>query len=180
MMTPQTVQQLLQVFRKFRDNHASGVPLHRSYQEAVRTVADAHSITYQTVGDGCRRRLGLNDINELYELLATWVKGDSRGLVRQLKDNAEPSSHAEIDRFFSDGGTAPTAGRKALPKVSPHDESEPFTFRISARDARMLKALAELEGISAPELTARIVSVEVHDRMTVVARGIIKNADAHV
>ena len=125
MMTPQTIEQLLQVFRKFRDNYATGMQFHRSYQEAVRTIADAHSITYSTVGDGCRRRLGLKDINELYVLLAVWVKGNSSGLVQQLKDNAEPSSHAEIDQFFSDGGAAPSEGRNALPKFLLHIKSDP-------------------------------------------------------
>ena len=174
MMTPQTVQQLLQVFRNFRDNHASGMPLHRSYQKAVRTVADGHSVTYQNIGDGCRRRLRLNDISEFYELLAAWVKGDARGLVRQLKANCDPSTHAEIDQFFSGGQPAPTENKKASPKGPSHNETEVFSFRLPEHDARMLKALAVLEGVSAAELTARAVSAAVRDRMAVVARGIIK------
>ncbi len=179
MMTSQTVQQLLQVFRKTRDNHTSGMPLHRSYQEAVRSVADAHSVTYQTVGDGCRRRLGLNNISELYELLAAWVKGDSRGLVRQLKESSDSESHAEIEQFFSGGDAVPSEIRKASPKTPSHDETETFQFRLAERDARMLRALAELEGISAPEIIARTVTAAVRDRMAVIARGIVKNAEAH-
>lgn len=179
MMTSQTVQQLLHVFRSFRDNHKSGMPLHRAYQEGVRTVADAHSITYQTVGDGCRRRLGLKDISELYELLATWVKGDPRVLVRQLKENSDPSSHADIEQFFSGEEVAPAEIRKTSPKGPSNDETEVFQFRLPGRDARMLKALAELEGVSASELIGRTIATAVRDRMAVVARGIIKNAEAH-
>lgn len=179
MMTPQTIQQLLQVFRSFRDNHKSGMPLHRAYQEGVRSVADAHSITYQTVGDGCRRRLGLNDIGQLYELLAAWVKGDPRGLVRQLKENSDPSAHAEIEQFFAGGDAAPVEIRKASPKSPSTDETEVFQFRLPARDARMLKALAELEGVSASDLISNTISAAVRDRMAVVARGIIRNAEAH-
>lgn len=177
MMTPQTVQQLLSVFRWFRDNHKSGMPLHSAYHEAVRTVADAHSITYQTVGDGCRRRLGLVDIRELYELLAAWTKGDSRALASQLKENSDPSSHDEIERFFSGGNAAPAETRRALPKGPSNGETEVFHFRLPDRDARMLKALAELEGVSASELIGHTISVAVRDRMAVVARGIIKNAE---
>jgi hypothetical protein len=178
MMTPQTVKQLLQVFRSFRDNHRSGMPLHRAYHEGVRTVADAYSITYQTVGDGCRRRLGLNDISELYELLTAWVKGDPRGLVRQLKENSDPSSHAEIEQFFSGGDGPPAEIRRAQPQVSRSDSAEVFQFRLAESDARMLKALAELEGVSASELIARTIAAAVRDRMAVVARGIIKSAEA--
>src|SRR5688572_6082169 len=143
MMTAQTVEQLLRVFRHFRDNHASGMPLRRSYRDAVRAVADADSITYQTVGDGCRRRLGLRDISELYELLAAWIRGESDGLVNQLKDNADPSAHAEIDQFFSRGNAPEAENKKNALKAPLREESKPFTFRIAPRDARMLKALAE-------------------------------------
>ena len=116
MMTPKTVEQLLQVFRLFRDNHASGKPLHTSYHDAVREVARLNSVTYQTIGDGCRRRLRLKDINELYELLAAWVKGDSRGLVQQLKqrlkDRLESSRRAASPLYhgskMTDTGPSPS------------------------------------------------------------------------
>lgn len=179
MMTPQTIKQLLHVFRSFRDNYKSGMPLHRAYQEAVRSVADAHSITYQTVGDGCRRRLGLNNINKLYELLAAWVKGDSRGLVGQLKENSDPSSHAEIEQFFAAGDAAQADTGKPSPKGLLNGETEIFQFRLPERDARLLKALAELEGVSSSELIVRTISTAVRDRLAVVARSIIKNAEAH-
>lgn len=178
MITPQTVQQLLEVCRNFRDNHASGMPLHRSYKEAVHTVANAHSVFYQTIGDGCRKRLRLSNIREFHELLAAWVKGDARGLVRQLKENSDPSAHAEIDQFFSGGQPAPTQISKASPKGPLRNETETFSFRLPERDARMLKALAELEGVSVGELTARVVSAAVRNRMKVLARGIVKNAEA--
>ena len=178
-MTPHTVQQLLQVFRHFRDNHASGMPLHRSYREAVRAVKDAHAVTYQTVGDGCRRRLGLKDISELYELLAAWVKGDPHGLARQLKDNSDPSAHAEIDQFFLGTQPALVENRKIPAKALSQDDSEALSFRMPSNDARMLRALAELEGVSVGELTARFVCEAVRNRITVVARGIIKKAEAH-
>ncbi len=173
MLSAQTVQQLIQVLRNFRENHGSGMPLHRSYQEAVRAVAKAHSVTYQNIGDGCRRRLRLNDINEFYELLAAWVKGDSRDLMRQLKENSKPSTHIEIERFFSGVQPASTERKKA---TASHSQTEPFSFRLSERDGRMLKALAELEGISVSELTASVVSSAVRNRMKAVARVIVKNA----
>src|SRR5688572_19600734 len=125
MMTVKTVQQLLQVFRLFRDNHASGKPLHRSYHDAVRDVARLHSVTYQTIGDGCRRRLRLKDIGELYELLAAWVKGDPHGLIQQLKQNSDLSTHAEIDQFFADMSSSTAAEKKKLYVVS-HNDSETF------------------------------------------------------
>jgi len=174
MMTPHTVEQLLQVFRLFRANHAGGMPLHRSYQEAVRVVAENFSVTYQTIGDGCRRRLELNNINELYQMLAAWVRGDPKALVRQFKEHSNPVAHAEIDQFFT--GTQPISQTKQkIPVRAPTtDEPETVSFRLHCRDARLLRALAELEGTSVGELTARMVSGVVRERMKAVARGLIE------
>ena len=177
MMTPNTIEQLLLVFRLFRDNHASGKPLHRSYHDAVRDVARLHSVTYQTIGDGCRRRLRLKDINELYELLAAWIKGDSRGLIQQLKQNSDASAHGEIDQFFAGTASMPIEKKTPLKLVS-HEDSETFSFRLSSDDARVLKAVAELEGTSVGSLTSRVVSEAVHARMTALARSIVKKAEA--
>lgn len=177
-MTSKTVEQLLQVFRLFRDNHAAGTPLHRSYHDAVRGVARLHSVTYQTIGDGCRRRLRLKDINELYELLKAWINGNPRGLIQQLKQNSDISAHRGIDQFFIDLSSATVEKNKSLHLVS-HVDSETFSFRLSTNDARMLKALAELEGTSVGALSSRVISEAVRARMTIVARGIIEKAEAH-
>ena len=179
MMTLHTVQQLLQVFRTFRENHSSGMPLHRSYQEAVRSVATTYSVTYQTIGDGCRRRLKLANIAQLYELLAAWVKGDPRGLVEQLKANADLSGHKEIDQFFSSAQSPVSEKPKISAKILATEEPETITFRLPAREARMLRALAELEGVSVSDLTAMVVSTAVRNRMASAARTIIKDAEAH-
>jgi hypothetical protein len=176
MMTPKTVDQLLHVFRLFRDNHASGKPLHSSYHEAVREVARLNSVTYQTIGDGCRRRLRLNDINELFELLAAWIRGDSRSLVQQLKQNSDLSAHGAIDAFFSGVPSEAAEKKRPLHLVS-HENSETFSFRLSSDDARLLKALAVLEASSVGALSSRIISEAVQSRMTAVARSIIKKAD---
>jgi len=174
MMTPSTVQQLLQVFRLFRDNHAGGMPLPRSYHEAVRTVARNYSVTYQTIGDGCRRRLALNNINELYEILSAWVRGEPRALIHQLKEHSDTAAHSEIDKFFATAEPTALPGPKPSVMGAPKDEPETVSFRLQVRDARMLRALAELEGVSVGELTARVVSATVRERMKVVARELIK------
>ena len=179
MMKPHTVQQLLQVFQLFWENHAGGMPLHRSYHEAVRAVARNYSVTYQTIGDACRRRLELTNINELYEMSISWVRGEPRALLHQLKEHSDPVAHSAIEKFFI--MTEPTTPPKSEPSVGVGAKEGPETvsFRLGVPDARMLRALAELEGISAGELTARVVSAAVRERMKVVARGFIDERPAH-
>lgn len=177
MMTPHTVQQLLQVFRLFHENHARGMPLNRFYHEAVRTVAKNFSVTYQTIGDGCRRRLELTNINELYEMLSAWLRGEPHALLSQLKKHSDPTAHAEIEKFFSATElTAPSRTRTSS-IVSSKEEFEVVPSRLQARNARLLRALAELDGA---EAIARMVSSAVRDRMKMVARGLIAEGPAHV
>jgi len=176
MMSPRTVAQMLQVFRLFRDNHASGIPLHKAYHEAVRTVARDHGVTYQTIGDACRRRLGLDEINELYMRLAAWLRGDANPLVDQLKRNSVTRAHADIDRFFSSGESSSMPMEEEASMPSSVDESEAFSFRLPPSEAQKLRALAELEGVSPGELIARDVSAAVRERMIALARRILKNS----
>lgn len=170
MMTPHTVRQLLQVFTLFRENRFKGIPLNKSFHEAVRTVAKNFSVTYQTIEDGCRRRLELTNINELYEMLSAWVSGESRGLLHQLKKHSDPAAHAEIERLFSE--KAATMHPKTSPPVTdtPGDEFISVSLRLQECDARLLRALSVLEG---EEAIVNIVSAAVRDRMKVVARGLI-------
>ncbi len=165
MMTRKTVIQLLQVFEEFRNSYLSGVPLHKSYQDAVRKVASHYSVTYQTIGDGCRRRLKLDEISQLYGLLENWMQGDSKGLCSQLTENSDPNAHPEIESFFSKAGSY--LGSTSTEPVASITEQkgEPFTFRLSDTDARMLRALAEIEGSSPSQLVADIVQEAVQKKM---------------
>jgi hypothetical protein len=173
MMNSHSIQYILQVFRAFRENQARGMPVPKSYQKAVKGVAQRHEIAYQTVGDGCRRRLGLNNINELYELLSAWVRGDSGGLIRQLKAKADSSTHAEIDQFFATIGSSTPLNQNVSIKDGTADEAEIVPLRLCVRDARMLRALAELAGTSAGELAAAVIVPHVRERMKTVARELV-------
>ena len=177
-MKHQTVEQLLLVFRSFRESYARGRPLHKAYQDAVREVADGHAVTYQTIGDGCRRRLKLNNIRELYALLARWMEGDSEPLAKQLKAASDPSAHNDITEFFGSSATFSVAGGwKARPATS-DSRFDTFSLRLPERDARMARALAELEGVSTSELLSQLVGFAVAEKMKLVAQAILHDSEA--
>lgn len=173
MMNSHSIQYILQVFRAFRENQARGMPVPKSYQKAVREVAQRHEKTYQTVGDGCRRRLGLNNINELYALLSAWVRGDPSGLIRQLKAKADSSTHAEIDQFFATIGSPTPLNQNVSIKNGAADEMEIVSLRLPVGDARMLRALAELAGTSAGEIAAAVIVPHVREQMKTVAHKLV-------
>ncbi len=177
-MKHQTVEQLLLVFRSFRESYARGRPLHKAYQDAVREVADGHAVTYQTIGDGCRRRLKLKNIRELYALLARWMEGDSEPLAKQLKAASDPSAHNDITEFFGSSATFSVAGgREARPATS-DSRFDTFSLRLPERDARMARALAELEGVSTSELLSQLVGFAVAEKMKLVAQAILHDSEA--
>jgi hypothetical protein len=193
MIKRQTVEQLLLVFRSFRERYARGKPLHKAYQEAVREVADGQAVTYQTIGDGCRRRLKLNSIRELYALLARWMEGDPEPLAKQLKAASDPSAHDDITEFFgteffgteffgteffgSSATFAVAGGREARPATSDR-RFDTFSLRLAERDARMARALAEIEGVSTSELLSRLVEAAVAEKMKLVAQAILHDSEA--
>jgi len=104
-MTPETIyRQILPLLRFFRSRYRKGQPVHKAYRDAVREVAENTAVTYQTIGDACRRRLGLKKIDELYGLLERWVGGDAMPLATKLKIASAPPVHAAIDAFFAGEG----------------------------------------------------------------------------
>lgn len=174
MMTQHTVRQLLKVFRLSRENYAAGMPLHRSYHAAVRAVAKSYALTYQTIGDTCRRRLELTNVNELHDLLRAWVRGYPDALIRRIKERSDPVVHFEVDRFFTGGDGANWASDDSHREPVSHDELETFSFVLHESDGRLLRALAGHEGLSVGELTARLVSGAVRERMRAIARALIE------
>lgn len=162
MMTRKTIDQILQVFEIARNKCLAGMPLHKSYPDAVRYVANRYSVTYQTIGDGCRRRLKLNDISELYTLLEEWLNGNPNRLITQLKQQSDPNFHHEIDNFFNklDSNEILTGSVS-----SKDDQTEAFSFRLPVSEARLLRALSEIEGSSPQQLIGEIMQQAVKQKM---------------
>lgn len=180
MMTDQTVDQLLHVFRLFRERYERGESLHKAYREAVREVAKRHGVTYQTIGDGCRRRLKLDSIRELYDLLSAWIEGRPEPLADQLKKASHPASHGEIDTFF---GAASVTGHEIPERTASAATSRKFaefSFQLPERDARMLRALAEIEGVTTAVLLRDVVATAVAERMRHVAQAIVRESQAPI
>ena len=165
MMNRKTVRQLIQVFEQVRINCMNGVPLRKSYQDAVRKIADKYGLTYQTIGDGCRRRMKLDDISTLYKLLDEWMLGYPEGLALQLRQNSIPVAHPDIEAFFSDTARGTTTATKDFTPLIASKSEGTFSFDLFETDARLLRALAEIEGTTPPQLIAQIVQKSVNKKM---------------
>ena len=99
MLTRKTLDQILEVLKGVRKHHAMGKPLLKSYQRSVRDVARLYHTSYQTIADGCRRRLNLADRDEFLLHVDRWLRGDPTGLSALLKNNVSEFEHIKINNW---------------------------------------------------------------------------------
>ncbi len=166
MLTPGTLDQILEVLRDFKASYAGGDSLRGAYQQACRTVSKREGVAYQTIGDACRRRLGLTNISEFRRLLQEWVNGNPSELMGALKRNTSRAEHYRIDGFFE--GHPSKEGASVIEPSRSREEPqwETFSFRLDQKSARSLRALGEMKGQSVPELLAETVSEYVEEHLT--------------
>lgn len=157
-LTPGSVDQLLQVLDRAQRNHTKqGAVVSTAYQDAVRHVAQRHGVTYQTIGDLCRRRLGLGGIDEFYHLLNQWFSGDPDPLRRKILKYASGDTHSIVKAFFENGsppGRTEATVRRST--ASAPDKRQPttgmppadLTLRIDPELMQRLQ-LAHLAGLGA-------------------------------
>lgn len=169
MMRVETIeQQILPALRSFWDRYRRGEPLQEALRAAVRDVAVASKVRQQTVIDGLTRRLQ-GDIGELYGLLKQWTDGDPGPLASQLKASSDRSAHESMDAFFG------SCGGNAIPRseVGGHFtsgvKSERFCFDLPQREARMLRAVAEMESVSEVALVGQMVRTALAAKMKTAA-----------
>ena len=161
MLTEKTVEQILEVLDKTSKSYNSGLPINKAYQKAVKEVSQTHSIKYQTVADGCRRRLGLSNVNEFIKILSEWLNGNSDNLIDLLHKNTGDFEKYKIDQFFH-RGTSQTPEIETNRKVDISTES--ITIKLPVKTIAQLRSLAEADRKSAQNLATKIIDdyVNIH------------------
>lgn len=165
-MTNKTLQQILDVLKYTRYNYHSGKALTNSYQDAISRVANESGVTYQTIGDGCRRRLKLDSIGEFSELIRKWLNGDPNPMIEVLKSQTHKRLHPQIDAFFNDNTGSVNNDNLIIEKPTTKEETTvEFTFELKETDHRYLKAICEIEDIDEVEMIENIISDGIKNRM---------------
>lgn len=165
MMTNKTLQQILDVLKYSKYNYGSGKSLTSSYQDAISRVANEYGVTYQTIGDGCRRRLKLDSIGEFSELVRKWFNGNTSPLINVLKSQTSSRLHSKIENFFDSKGSVEENNILNEKHIQKEESKMEFNFEIKETDRRYLKALSEIEGVDEKDLINNIVSDGIKDRM---------------
>jgi hypothetical protein len=100
MLTQESLEKIFEVLEKIKSFHASGDQLEKARHKATKEVARKSGITYQTIEDGYRRRLGLRNIHEFQIMVEEWIRGDSKSLRSTLEMNTDRTNHMRIHKFF--------------------------------------------------------------------------------
>lgn len=155
MLTEKTLDQILGVLDLTGKYCQTGLPIPKAYQKAVKDIAHKHSVRYQTIADGCRRRLNLDNVNEFMKLLTEWFGGNPRPLKDLLVKNIGQIDEYKVENFF-DQKTVSSSTVKAA-KREAEDTFEVITFKTPRNTASQLRALAEAEDKSIQDLMNVIV-----------------------
>lgn len=169
MLENKSVGQVLRVLELLRQNKRLGFDTSVACSRAIQQVAKESSVRYQTIGDGCRRRLDLADISKFHRLADDWLDGNHAPLVAVLKRNSARSAASQIDAFFAD---APKATGRREGVVTPvvadpakAGNAKPVRITIEDADARMLLVLAQLEGREPNSIALELIRAGVRDRL---------------
>jgi hypothetical protein len=177
MMNSKTVRQILEVLALFRVKHANGDPLTVARQEAIREVARRYGVAYQTIEDACRRRLGFDEVSQFDTLLQDWVGGEYLPLMNQLTSRASSVTHTEIATFFRQHASPTERQQDVLTTGADSTPHEEVTVSVSQREARKLRAIAEIKGIDERTFFNQIVSRAIRDETRAFAQALLRDSE---
>lgn len=170
MLTRRTLNQILDVLGHLRKLYKSGRDLEKSYHLAVQRVSKKYDVSYQTIGDGCRRRLDLNSVVEFRQLVKQWIEGDLRDLKRVLKEKTEVSQHSRIDAFL---GKVDILNSDVAEENQGDGKKQSLEVELSYKEIRYLNALSEIERKEVKDLLRVFIKEGVKSRMTKIADDLI-------
>lgn len=159
-MRGETVEQILKVVSFSAKHFNQGESLEHSYQHAVSRVAQEYGIAYQTIGDACRRRLGLDNVGEFKTLLKSSLEGNPIDLRHLILRKTSNTYHSRINEFFAElkPGSASIATKQPETFVT-------YTIQLKKSDSDVLKALSQLLGDQPEDILVKVTVDAIKERM---------------
>lgn len=154
MLTEKTVDQIIGVLELTEKYFKSGIPAPKAYQRSVNEIAQNYSIKYQTIADGCRRRLGLGNANQFIELLKEWLSGQPDDLRKLLTKHSGESEQYKIDKFFD---RTRSVLHETTPPINLEEQFELLSIRIPQNTSFQLRTLAESKRESVQDFANKII-----------------------
>lgn len=160
-MRPETLEQILKVIELAARRYSIGGGIDRPYQYGVKRVSEEYGIAYQTVGDACRRRLGLDDIAQFKIMLKTCLEGDPiqlRDLLLRKNSHYHDKINAFFIRFKNDGNA------QKIKEENP-DTFISYNVQLRKNDSDVLRALAQILNGEPEKIFVDVAMEAIKDRM---------------
>ena len=161
-MRSETLEQILKVISVAAQRFSQRDGIDSSYQHAVARVSQEYGVAYQTIGDACRRRLGLDHVGEFKTMLKASFQGDPSSLRDVLLRTTPPSYHDRIDEFFSN---LKNGGATTKPEAKQPDTFVTYTVQLRKGDSDVLRALAQLSGGQPEKIFVEVAVAAIKERM---------------
>ncbi len=162
-----STEQILEVIQITRNGFRAGLPIKDSYNTAVQQVSQKYRRTYQTIADGCTRRLGSIKAEKFRELLMESFSGNHDPLISTLKKHSLYGSHKLIDKFFSNQNPIQSKNKNNL-------SSEVFSFRLNDTEAKKIRTIASIQGITVQEWITNTVTDSANKKLKAWAKEILE------
>ena len=146
-----STEQILEVIQIARNDFQAGLPIKDSYNTAVQQISQKYHITYQTIADGCTRRLGRIRAEQFRGLLMESFSGNHDPLISTLKRHSSLDTHKLIDKFFSNQNPIQSKNKNT-------PSSEVFSFRLNDTEAKKIRTIASIQGITVQEWITNTVT----------------------
>ncbi len=165
-LTSKSLDQILEVIKKSKTNYLSGSPIHTSIRNGIEYVRKAYNLKYQTIEDGCRRRLGLKTIDDFRRVLLEYFNGNPNTIISILREHTDVDLHNKINEFFKVNIASIKKINEGI-KNEPLSEqnSEVFSFRLDEETSKKLKLILGYIGISPSEWISKKIKKEVDEEV---------------
>ena len=171
-----TIGHMLDLLNYFQMYYSKGDNLYGAYEKSIKTLCERYDGDYETIGERCRRRLGLDNIREFHNLLAKWTKNDPEELIKLLKQNSTNTVHDKIEEFFAshkfNGNGKVYKKEQARSEPVACHEGE-FSIFLGSEEAKKISILSILDEKSVPDLLTEMVSETTDNRLKNWAKKII-------
>ena len=174
-LTSKSLDQILEVIKKSKTNYFNGSPLHTSIQTGIEYVRKSYNLKYQTIEDGCRRRLGLKTIDDFRRMLSEYFNGNPTNIKSILREHTHIDLHNKINEYFKGNVTSlEKSSDKIKNQPLPEQTTEVFSFRLDEETSKKLRLLLGYLGISSSEWISKIIKKKVNEDLQELLKSLIE------
>ena len=173
-----TVNNMLEFLDYFHDYYTEENDLYSAYSDSIKRISQTNNRNRQEISEGCRRKLGLDNLKQFQDLLKDWTDNDSEDLIKALKNNSASPAHNIIDDFFEkhsfngNGKSEPETKQQSKSRSKPCSAGK-YCIEIDSETAKKISILTILDDKPVSDLLTGIVTARANERLKKWAQQII-------